>query len=383
MMQDDNQVDSAGDVLIKADTQLTREDVIQCYKTILGRDPENEEVIQHHLSNAKSFWDLVERAVHSDEFKSLIGHSAATRLDVIECYSRILKRKPESEAAIEHHLSGGTTHWDLVSRLVDSEEHKNYVVNLSSRSLLKWIDRTYLANSFGDTDKYICFFHHYLFMADAVSPDAFKNMLLKEICLFRQTCGPNTYTVTLQSNQELDNEGELILQFRSGETTIYSVTFSFVPGHVFGGATGDKWVILISRLQGKVGKYEDMRQATKDMGEVSPQAILIAVLQGIALAVGVRTVAGVAATNQLSFDESEAELYEHAYDRFFRSIDATGPSGGFYFFEVPLAEKPIGPGHRGRKRLKREFKKEITNATQIAWRDTIALNGGGAVPAQS
>ena len=260
---------------------LTREDVIQCYKTVLNRDPEAEDVVKQLLAETTSIWSLIERFLFSDEFKTALGYSRATRTDVMEGYTQILKRKPESELAVEHHLSGGTTHWDLVSRLVKSEEHKNYVVNLSAMSLLKCIGRTYLANSFGDRDKYICFFHHYMFLAEAASPESFQNILLNDFCLFTFNRGPDVYAITLQSDRELDNEGEIILQFQSNGTTIYSLTFSIVPGDVLGGVTS-RSVILISRLQGKVGKFEDMRLATKAMGEITPQISLIAALQGIA-----------------------------------------------------------------------------------------------------
>ena len=153
-----------------------------------------------------------------------------------------------------------------------------------------------------------------------------------------------------------------------------------VPGRVFRGIISDKTAILISRLQGKVGRFEDIRIATKDMGEISPQAILVAVLAGIALAAGVRAVAGVVGANQLSFADSAAEVYERIYDGFFRSINARGPIEGFYHFELPLAERPLEPGHRGRKKLKREFKKQIMMELTVMWGRTIAGSGEPVCP---
>jgi hypothetical protein len=117
------------------------------------------------------------------------------------------------------------------------------------------------------------------------------------------------------------------------------------------------------------------------MGEISPRAVLIAALQGIAEAIDVRTVAGVCATNQLSYKESEAELFDRVYDQFFRSIGATGPSNGFYFFGVPLPDKLIGPGHRRRKQLKREFKKEISKSICMSWHNLVGVNRGEKVSA--
>lgn len=46
----------------------------------------------------------------------------ATRNDVQACYQIFLKREPESEAAIDQHLAGQPTVWDLVSRFKSSEE---------------------------------------------------------------------------------------------------------------------------------------------------------------------------------------------------------------------------------------------------------------------
>ena len=324
MVSNGSEVDVTSEEHGSDETEISREHVIQCYRTILKRDPENEEVIQTHLSDTNSLWRLIERFIYSEEFKKRLGDSDATRHDVIQCYKRILKRNP---------------------------------------------------------DKYICFFHHYSYLAGAMSPSAFQTMLKEDVCLFNWSREADAYTVTFQSNRELDNEGEVLLQFNSGSKAIYSLAFSIVPGHVLV-IYEEQHVILVSRLQGKVGHFPEIRLATKQMGEVAPQAVLIAVLQGIALAIDIRTVAGVAATNQLSFEQSGDELLERAYDHFFQSVGATGPSEGFYFFEVPLPEKPIGPGHRGRKQWKREFKKEITNATRITWRDTISFDRSEAVPAQ-
>jgi glycosyltransferase involved in cell wall biosynthesis len=53
----------------------TREDVIRCYKTILKREPESEEVIQNQLLDAPSLWDLVERFIDSDEVRESLRNS--------------------------------------------------------------------------------------------------------------------------------------------------------------------------------------------------------------------------------------------------------------------------------------------------------------------
>jgi SAM-dependent methyltransferase len=44
--------------------------------------------------------------------------------DVLMCYRHFLRREPESEAAIESHLSGKPTLWELLPRFEDSKEHE-------------------------------------------------------------------------------------------------------------------------------------------------------------------------------------------------------------------------------------------------------------------
>lgn len=52
-----------------ADT-LNRDDILWAYSLFLGREPESEDVIQHHLKHARDIKNLCENMVASDEFLS-------------------------------------------------------------------------------------------------------------------------------------------------------------------------------------------------------------------------------------------------------------------------------------------------------------------------
>jgi hypothetical protein len=86
-------------------------------------------------------------------------------------------------------------------------------------------------------------------------------------------------------------------------------------------------VMLLNDI--KLCEFNHGQDTYTDMSEISPHAVLVAALQGIAEAIDVRTVAGVCAANQLSYKESEAELFDRVYDQFFRSIGANGPNNGW------------------------------------------------------
>jgi hypothetical protein len=103
--------------------RVTPGDVIRSYRMILKRDPGDGEV-QGHLSASQSLWDLIGCLVNSEELRISIIDSMATRQDVIQCYKLILRRYPEGLEVIEQRLSTPASLWDLVSRIVDSDERK-------------------------------------------------------------------------------------------------------------------------------------------------------------------------------------------------------------------------------------------------------------------
>ena len=59
---------------------ITREDVINAYRLILGREAESEEVIIHHLSNVCNLSDLRDRFLLSEEFERRISEHITLKL---------------------------------------------------------------------------------------------------------------------------------------------------------------------------------------------------------------------------------------------------------------------------------------------------------------
>ena len=52
---------------------LTREDVVWAYRICLNREPENDQVVTHHLKNCRNRTELVRAFTGSDEFRSKVG----------------------------------------------------------------------------------------------------------------------------------------------------------------------------------------------------------------------------------------------------------------------------------------------------------------------
>ncbi len=166
------------------------------------------------------------------------------------------------------------------------------------------------------------------------------------------------------------DEGELSIEYIFNNTNIYTLAFSFVPGYLLGIAEDD--VIFVSRMQGQSGTMNEMRSATKLMRDVAPQAVLFAVLQGIADASGIGTIIGTSASTHISFREENAKVLEKAYDDFYASLAADRADSGLYIVKLPLVPKPvseIAPGHRLRTKAKRELKRDISLTAAQSWQD--------------
>jgi uncharacterized protein VirK/YbjX len=239
----------------------------------------------------------------------------------------------------------------------------------------------YLAKTLSGKYNSECSSRHYLFLYKHIASDRLAH-LLDGLRIFEHQSAKAIYTITIECTLEYFQEGELSLDFRVDGVSIFVFSFMFVPGHVVGLADPD--AILVSRMQGRLGRYEEVRSATRDMSDCSPQALLFAALQGIARAVGVECMAGTSAANQLCHCDDNDDLFRQAYDNFFNSVDATGPADGFYQTRISRPERPltsIKSGHRLRTKKKRQLKHTISNAVSLTFAGILKKNiNGGLAP---
>jgi len=161
-------------------------------------------------------------------------------------------------------------------------------------------------------------------------------------------------------------EGETLLQLRVDGIPIYGLQFTIVPGWVLNSEQQD--VVFIQRLQGKKGCFEQVKAVSKTFGYLSPPLLLVAVLQGIAAAWGIREMAGISARSQYcnrkSFDDFDwMALSKRVYDEFFSELCATRVSADFYSLSLPIEGKPIETvetRHRAAARKKRAVRQEVS-----------------------
>jgi uncharacterized protein VirK/YbjX len=237
------------------------------------------------------------------------------------------------------------------------------LMKVNPRFPLKYSGLDYLARGLTVKQQAECFIHHYRRLPDVLPEDVLVKVLLEDFLLDEIHEGDARFTVTMGLSRPWDDEGELSLNFEVNGEVVFILSFTIVPGWVVQSEAQE--VVLVSRLQGVKGSYDEIQRATKTMCDVAPPALLFAALCGVAEAFGIEAMAGItgAMKPEFHFYEGEAAHIEQAYDGFFTELGATKGRANFYLGRMPPEEKPmssIKQGHKIRTRKKRAFKRAIT-----------------------
>jgi uncharacterized protein VirK/YbjX len=169
------------------------------------------------------------------------------------------------------------------------------------------------------------------------------------------------YQIVLRQAFQYFYEGEWSLCLLCDGEIIYLSSFTIVPGPVL--KIEAENAILVTRQQGTQGMFPMIAQATKDFRDISPQYLLFAVLQGLALALDIRYIGCVPGGRHVANPQPGSSLFRRAYDDFMLSMGAVGSERGFYVLQIPLREKPlkyIKREHRTRTVRKRRYRSLIS-----------------------
>ena len=284
----------------------------------------------------------------------------ASRKDVIECYRVILGREPENAIVADGHLVGRPLLRDLISNFSQSSElrAKHLRTNLA---LDRAKDPNYLARSFSAPQRLQLYFGHYAYLVETLTDSAVHELISCHENVYEHQVDRAEYRVVLTATHERHEEGELQLQLQLDCVALYVMGVTIVPGEALG--LPDRHAILISRMQGVPRAFSEIRKATKDFGDIHPKAVLFAALQGIARTLGVKAILGVAATNQIAFDKCPADTLEKTYDEFFTAAGAERWAEQFFLLAADAERKASTAGSRShikRAERKRRLKDEIT-----------------------
>ncbi|MGD0829682.1 MAG: DUF535 family protein [Terracidiphilus sp.] len=225
---------------------------------------------------------------------------------------------------------------------------------------VKYLTPDYLARGLSVGERASCFVHHYRRLQALLPEELFVQALQDDVTIHEIKEDGNRFAITMGLSRPNVAEGELSLQLKVNDETVYVLSFTIVPGSIVGSRAAE--VLFITRLQGVKGRYSLISMATRTLHDVSPPAMLLAALQGVAGAFGISEIGAIAGVRQSSYGRDCLISFNEAYDDFFTGLGMTKREGGIYYASLPFQLKPLASikqGHKLRTKKKRTFKLEI------------------------
>jgi hypothetical protein len=258
-----------------------------------------------------------------------------------------------------------------VNRVLSRPAYRRLIA-VNPRFPLKWMSLYYLARGLSIPQQAECFMHHYRRLPDMFPEDILARVLFEDIPITETLEGGDCFAVKMGLSRPWDDEGEMSLTFEVNGKMVFVLSFTIVPGSVVQSEAPE--VMLISRVQGIRGCFDEIQLATRTMLDVAPPALLLAALCGIAEAYEIRAMAAINATMkpEFHFYPEESSHIQEAYDGFFTELGAIKGPTGFYLSPLPPVEKPmalIKRGHKTRTRTKRALKREIAQRVYRSFRE--------------
>ena len=215
----------------------------------------------------------------------------------------------------------------------------------------------YIATNFSTKERLSILMNHYTYLNRYASTDFFKRVQQKSP-LWQQAVDDDLFTINLTFPFGVDFEGDLALVFELNQQPIYAISFTFIPADLVDDV--ENQAIFVSRVQGSK-HFELIRKATRSLYDITPAALLVVALQGIAMSFGINVLVGVNAKNQLYGSVEEISEHFFDYDSFWDSFSAQ-KLDDFFQLPIPFPEKPltsIKANHRSRTIRKRQFKQQV------------------------
>ena len=231
----------------------------------------------------------------------------------------------------------------------------------------------YIGTFLSTREKYEILHNHYDFMSSRFKDHRFCIALQEKIKLWHKSTGEDEYTIFASTSDVSFLEGELTIEFRSGNLGLFRITFTIAPGSMF--SLDAEQTIFIGGSQGVSNTSCQMRQAARDNDEICPAAMLVIAVQAFAKILGIGIISGIRSNSQCS-------VLRHSYPQSrYSTYDALWEASGgqdhgpFFSFPAVPHEKEItrvSRCHRSRARRKRSLKLELFNELCSEWESVLS-----------
>lgn len=225
----------------------------------------------------------------------------------------------------------------------------------------------YLARSFNIHTRSAILASHYDFLNNRTTIGFMDSICQGVVPLWEEKKEENLYGIGLTyPNNE---EGELLLIFTENGSPIFTLAFTIAPGRLLN--VPDDQVVFIGRLQGVVDKREAIRYASKSFHDLTPSALLMCAIRGIAVSLNITGIVGVSLQNQVTlrgvpFHATAAS----SYDEFWVAAGGEKLNEQIYYLPVAQTERAISSiknNHRSRVKRKRQIKNSLIEQVSLAF----------------
>ena len=290
-------------------------------------------------------------------------------LSIVSYFVRQIVCSPVRLFRVLWRMSTNISEQFSVMQLLRNRAVASYVC-ANPKFLFKYLPPRYLIRNMSAPTRTTCFLHHYKYLLSQLSDNSLRTILREDVTVFQLQDGEHRFEITMGRSRDIrhsrhvDHEGELSLNLLVDHSHVYVLSFTIVPGWVVGSQTVD--VLMITRIQGALGVFPKISQASKAMRGMPADMILMTALRGVAEAFGIREMAGVSAARHLCYCEDDDAIFKKSYDEFFLRVGAARNSADFFIALFPLPEKPLSQVKRGQKtraRARRAFKEQMAMET--------------------
>ena len=218
-------------------------------------------------------------------------------------------------------------------------------------------------------------FHHQ-FLANHVREDFYEQILERRPVLWSDVIDQDRYVIVMTFSQHGHAEGDLSLSFERNGVSLYTVSFTVVPGSLIDCAAEE--VVLVACVQGTPHELAAIGIATRACHRISPAHVLMAGVQGIALGLKIPTIGGV--TNRAQLVKTQRDCI-FDYDAFWETFAFKCKGRIAYEISVPFAEKqPVHAGYRGKVRVaRRRFRSQIAESVRATFTKGFVIKGDSAI----
>jgi uncharacterized protein VirK/YbjX len=201
--------------------------------------------------------------------------------------------------------------------------------------------RGYLLRGLSARQRVECALFHYRF--DETTFDApWRHAVYRAggLCLWQHHAHGSTFFIRLEMAVRLDAEGDLTLALVADDKVLHRLSFSWAAGAMFGLAA--PVVPFIARNQ---GRWTDSDAAFAAFEAAFPHNsasyFCFAALQGVARALGMRTVLAVNSAGHIAWSVNAAPHFVNAYDKFWAMLGGVAHDATCCRIALPFHVKPL------------------------------------------